>query len=406
VPVDLTNLPYPAAMLILIWILVVLQRRQPRIAIGSWLIGLGFVFTSLLAGYFMSNPRWYVAPHTFQLCADLLAGTVFMLYTGRPLSKSFRPSFLLLCNVIPLLAVELLYGLDIYRTTPYVMSASVGIVVCIILSIYLRQGWLIPVAQSVLCIAIGAFAIAGNYRAAAYWCLGAVYAAAGFRLWTRLREATLGRLTVVISLLVWSLSFFIHPWVLFMPKYHPMAELVWTMQKFFLTVGMLLVLLEDKARENEFLAHHDELTGLANRRLMEQRLQSSIDVGHTNVVLIDLNGFKSVNDCFGHHAGDRLLQIIAHRLTTVTAQGDSVARLGGDEFVIITAHNPGAIVNSLRKTIAQPVEISCNDSVLVDASIGVASFPMDSVAESIDEIGSHLLRLADQRMYLDKQSRA
>jgi len=400
---QLSNLPYLAAMIVLIVILLALQRRQPRIAIGSWLIGLSFILASLLVSSFMPIGGWfYVVPHVFRLCSDLLAGIVFMLYTGRPLSRSSRPSLLLLLNVLPLLALEVIYGLDISHPRPYILSAVAGVAACIILSIRLRRGWLLPAAQSALWIAIAAFALCGNYRAAAYWGLGAVYTAASLRLWSRLRQATLGRLTVCISLLIWAASFFIHPWILFMPRVFPMADLIWTMQKFFVTIGMLLVLLEDKVREIEHLAHHDSLTGLPNRRLMEQKLRDSIQRGPTSVVLIDLNGFKAVNDRYGHHAGDHLLHITAHRLLNLLHKDDTLARLGGDEFVLITPRNPTPLADAIRAAISQPAKINDVDSVTVNASIGIASLPTSPTPEPIDEAASHLLRLADHRMYLDK----
>jgi len=392
-------------MIVLIVILVALQRRQPRIAIGSWLIGLSFILASLLVSSFMPIGGWfYLVPHAFRLCSDLLAGIVFMLYTGRPLSRSSRPSLLLLLNVLPLLALEVIYGLDIYHPRPYVISAAVGVAASIVLSIHLRRGWLFPAVQSAMWIAIATFAVHGNYRAAAYWGLGAVYAAAALRLWSRLRQATLGRLTVCISLLIWSASFFIHPWVLFMPRYFPMADLIWTMQKFFVTIGMLLVLLEDKVRENEYLAHHDSLTGLPNRRLMEQQLRAAIQRGHASLVLIDLNGFKAVNDRYGHHAGDHLLHIIARRLLNLIDKNDNLARLGGDEFVIITPRNPHPLADEIRALISQPAKINDTDDVCVNASIGIASLPTNSATEPTDEVASQLLRLADHRMYLEKQS--
>ena len=408
---DFTNLPYMAALIILIWILILLQRRQPRIAIGSWLIGLSFILASLIAGHLAAvYGNWYILPHTFRLCSDLIAGIIFMLYTGRPLKFS-HSSLLLLLSVLPFIAVELLYGTDTFAPRPYVVSAIAGIIICVVISLYLKSRWWIPFAQSVAWITIAAFAVHGNARAAAYWALGAVYTAAAIRLWQRLRQATLGRFTVVTSLLLWALSFFIHPWVLFMPRIYAPLEIVWTMQKFFLVIGMLIVLFEDKVRESEYLAHHDELTGLPNRRLMEQKLRDAIQRGPTSVVLIDLNGFKAVNDSFGHSAGDHLLQIVARKLASLLEPGALLARLGGDEFVIVSPHATQALVPSIQEIIRLPIHLNEHATAHVDASIGIASFPEDILApagpppQPTPEIASNLLRLADHRMYLDKQSR-
>jgi len=403
VTVELPNLPYVAAMIILILILVALQQRQPRIAIGSWLIGLSFVLAGQMSGYFLETVKgpWYQAPHIFRLCCDMLAGMIFMLYPGRPLPRGFHRTFLPAWNAIPLLLLEVLYGLDIQRPEPYVACAIIAAAICFGVAADLRMKWTVPAGQSASWAFIAIFAGFGEYRAAAYWGLGAVYASAALHLWFRLRPGTLGRLIVVGSLSVWSLSFFMHPWVFHMPVFGPMAEIVWTMQKFFVTLGMLIVLLEDKARETEYLAHHDELTGLANRRLMEQHLQATIARGHASVLILDLNGFKAVNDTYGHHAGDQLLQIVSNRLQPLIGADELIARLGGDEFVIVSPHNLTPLISSIRDAISQQVQIG-RAILTVDTAIGSAVFPADLELCPASEIASHLLRLADHRMYLDK----
>lgn len=403
--VELPNLPYVAAMIILILILIALQRRQPRIAIGSWLIGLSFVLAGQMSGYFLETVKgpWYQAPHIFRLCCDMLAGMVFMLYTGRPLPQRFHRTFLPAWNALPLLALEALYGLDILRPEPYVACAIIAAAICFGVAADLRSKWTVPTTQSIAWAAIAIFAASGNYRAAAYWGLGVVYASAALHLWFRLRRGTLGRLIIVGSLSIWSISFFIHPWVFHMPVLGPMAEIVWTMQKFFITLGMFIVLLEDKARENEHLAHHDELTGLANRRLMEQRLHAAIANGRANILILDLNGFKTINDTYGHHVGDLLLQLIAQRLQPLVGPEETLARLGGDEFVIISPNNVGPLIDAIRIALSQEAVLADVTGIKVRVAIGAALFPGDVTPGTPDEIASHLLRLADHRMYLDKQ---
>jgi len=137
---------------------------------------------------------------------------------------------------------------------------------------------------------------------------------------------------------------------------------------------------------------------------MEQQLRAAIQRGPISVILIDLNGFKAVNDRYGHHAGDHLLHIVAHRLLNLLHKDDTLARLGGDEFVIITPRNPGLLTDTIRTAISQPAKINDADSVCVNASIGIASVPTGSAIEPTDEVASHLLRLADHRMYLEKQT--
>ncbi len=406
--VELQNLPYVAAMIILILILLALQRSQPRIAIGSWLIGLSFVLAGQMSGYFLATLQghWYEAPHVFRLCCDMLAGIVFMLYTGRPLPRGFHRTFLPLWNALPLLMLEALYGLDILRPEPYIACAIIASAICIGVAADLRSKWSVPAAQSLMWVAIAIFAVFGNYRAAAYWGLGAVYASAALHLWLRLRRGTLGRLIIVGSLSIWSLSFFLHPWVFHMPVLGPMAEIVWTMQKFFVTLGMLIVLLEDKVRENEHLAHHDELTGLANRRLMEQQLQDAIANGRANLLILDLNGFKAVNDTYGHHAGDLLLQVVARRLQPLVSTGETLARLGGDEFVIVSPNTVEPLIDAIHFALSREITLADVTGIKIRVAIGAALFPGDVNPGTPEEIASHLLRLADHRMYLDKQPRS
>lgn len=405
--VELPNLPYVAAMIVLILILVALQRRQPRIAIGSWLIGLSFVLAGQMSGYFLATLHgpWYQAPHIFRLSCDLLAGMVFLLYTGRPLPRRFHRTFLPLWNATPFLALETIYGLDVQHPTPYLVCAAVAITICFSVAANLRMKWTVPASQTAAWAAIALFAVLGNYRAAAYWGLGTVYSAAAVHLWFRLRAGTLGRVIIVTSLSVWALSFLIHPWVFHMPVYGPMAEIVWTMQKFFVTLGMFIVLLEDKARENERLANHDELTGLANRRLMQQQLQAAIANGCANLLILDLNGFKAINDTYGHHAGDLLLQLVAQRLQPLIGEGETLARLGGDEFVIITPRPVEVLIANIRDTVSQQVTLADVTGIRVRAAIGAALFPGDVASGAPDDIASQLLRLADHRMYLDKRPR-
>lgn len=154
-------------------------------------------------------------------------------------------------------------------------------------------------------------------------------------------------------------------------------------------------------------ARHDALTGLGNRRKLDEALHRAIrraertgSGGH--VLLLDLDQFKSINDKFGHAAGDEVLRTVAQRLHACVRDTDTVVRLGGDEFVIVTTdHNdpdPGylmALTTRLRDTLAQP--IAWNDTFLhVDCSIGVAQFLRDG------KNSAALLAHADANMYQHK----
>lgn len=153
------------------------------------------------------------------------------------------------------------------------------------------------------------------------------------------------------------------------------------------------------------LALHDPLTGLPNRTLILDRLDQALaraerSDGQIAVMLLDLDGFKSVNDTLGHPAGDQLLRAVTSRLTTLLRSSDSIGRLGGDEFVVLVEGErlqPGAevVAERMRQVVAVPFTLEQEGrpvSVQVRASIGVALGGSAGSAE-------HLLRDADIALY-------
>jgi len=158
------------------------------------------------------------------------------------------------------------------------------------------------------------------------------------------------------------------------------------------------------------MAHHDELTGLPNRALLQDRMAQAMAQSRRTgrplaLLLLDLDGFKFVNDSYGHHFGDALLVAVARRLAGVVREGDTVARLGGDEFVlmVVDLESPDDAVK-----VAQKVEQAMSLPWLVDtrslhasASIGVSVFSGDSSRGDSD--GETLLKHADVAMYRAKQ---
>ncbi|MCY1139167.1 GGDEF domain-containing protein [Actinoplanes sp. Pm04-4] len=142
-------------------------------------------------------------------------------------------------------------------------------------------------------------------------------------------------------------------------------------------------------------ATHDALTGLANRSLLEQRLGELPAGEPVSVLLVDLDGFKPVNDSYGHHAGDQVLVAVAERLTAWTPHDGLAVRLGGDEFAVLV---PGpATADGLAAAIEAPIMLPGLADVTVGASVGLATgSPADA---------GHLLREADAAMYRTKARR-
>ncbi len=398
-----TNLPRVAAMLILLAILLVLQRRQHRLAIGSWMLALGLILASQLTWYvtYYGTPSYTIA-HTARLCLDMLTATAFTLFIGKPLASSTRRVVSLSWDAVPLLSLELLYGAGVVRPSPYIICAVAGAAVSCAVSLRLRRNWTIPLTSTILWAIIAIFATAGNDRAAAYFGLGYAFAVAAFHLWFRLRGGGIGRVVICISLGLWSLSYFLHPWIMHDKAMFSLANEVWSMQKYLITIGMLIVLLEESIRENERLALHDQLTGLPNRRLMEKRLTSAINLGVATVLLIDLDGFKNINDSYGHRAGDHLLQQMASRLSASLQKNETLARLGGDEFVFISASRGVELANVIEAAIAEPILLESGVEVALRSSVGFARYPDDAPGLTGAEAVSCLLNIADRSMYAVK----
>ena len=152
---------------------------------------------------------------------------------------------------------------------------------------------------------------------------------------------------------------------------------------------------------------HDVLTGLPNRAYLSDLLNQALEYSRNEdiplaVCMLDLDGFKAVNDGYGHASGDLLLVEVATRLKGILRGGDAVARLSGDEFVLILRHvqNPAHLQAALDRVliaIAAPYQIR-DQEIRVSASIGVTLFPQDN--EDTDT----LVRHADQALYVAKQS--
>ncbi|MGX6603576.1 diguanylate cyclase domain-containing protein [Micromonosporaceae bacterium Da 78-11] len=153
-------------------------------------------------------------------------------------------------------------------------------------------------------------------------------------------------------------------------------------------------------------AFHDSLTGLPNRSHLLDRAEEAVEVaGATGtrvaLMMLDLNGFKQVNDTAGHHAGDQLLERVAQRLLAAVRDDDVVARLGGDEFAILLTRDPDAeaamaVAQRICDRLREPFQID-GKQVTIGGSVGVALFPDD--AAEFDE----LMRGADEAMYEAKR---
>jgi diguanylate cyclase (GGDEF)-like protein/PAS domain S-box-containing protein len=175
-------------------------------------------------------------------------------------------------------------------------------------------------------------------------------------------------------------------------------------------IGQIEDISERKRHQDEIrqLAYYDALTGLPNRRLLQNNLEQSLAQAKRHgrflaVMFLDLDHFKEINDTLGHDAGDELLKGMTARLETCVRSGDTVARPGGDEFVIILpeiSHQKDAtfVAEKILKLLSEPITIHERE-MKITASIGITVYPDDGAVDAMD-----LMRKADVAMYRAKEA--
>jgi len=156
-----------------------------------------------------------------------------------------------------------------------------------------------------------------------------------------------------------------------------------------------------------YQALHDSLTGLPNRSLFNDRVDTLLQLAKRNeeqfaVMFLDLDGFKEINDRFGHGAGDLLLQTVAKRLKLLLRDSDTLARLGGDEFLLLvpSIKNPTDVITVASKIINDFDQAYCvmGNEVYLSASLGISLYPEDGADART------LIRNADTAMYSVKNT--
>lgn len=220
------------------------------------------------------------------------------------------------------------------------------------------------------------------------------------------QKITRGVVAAVTGLTLWGLSYPVLAWMArFYPGLHADRALT-DLPRNLVVAGIILTLLEEHVQRTERLAMHDPLTDLPNRRLFEERLiatmaEAQIDRTTVACLVIDVDNFKTINDTFGHEAGDQLLRALAVRLSWHISPRDMLARTGGDEFTALLAgvsdeHHLRFIASAMMSAGSVPIAIE-GQSVDVKISIGIALSP-----DHADDIDG-LRRAADEAMYSAKR---
>lgn len=381
-------------------------------ASGLWLTGWIMIALHFAAFLFLPSSGASSLPLFLGIAALVWAGLIFM-WASVPFRRAVSSKIMM----AGLMAVHTLYvGLLLagpafaWMLTP--AATLYALVPCALALLSLRklnptQRWINIVLHSALSFyLLGYQHRPGNGTVLALnGVLFTVYLACGVHFWYGYRRSTAGAFVTVAGFLTWASVFALAPWMqACLPQVQIESE-VWNLPKYVVAVGMILLLLEDQIEHNKYLALHDELTDLPNRRLFQDRLASALERARrsgtqTALLLIDLDRFKQVNDTLGHHVGDQLLKRVAGLFLGRVRRTDTVARTGGDEFSVIleepiNRRDAERVGHALIQLLNEPLELD-GHAVRVGASVGIAIFPEDALS------GESLCIAADLRMYNDK----
>lgn len=411
---DWSKLPDLAAVAALTCAFASVARRGQTTASRHWLTGWVLIAVHFAAFIFLPAPGiWGILANDIGLASLTSAGVLFMWasipYRGE---RSSRWMLISLLTTNALYFVLLGYG----HPPIWALNTSALLFGAAPLAIALTARrefthilrWMLVGLYCTLSV----FVLAVQNRSASgpdtasNAVLFTVYFGCCFHVWYSYRgRKTAGSLITIGGFLGWAFVFVLGPLAGVFAPHAQIESEVWNLPKYVVAVGMILLLLEDQIEHNKYLALHDELTGLPNRRLFLDRLSLSLERARRSeskaaLLVIDLNHFKQVNDTFGHHAGDLLLKKVSSIFQSRVRRSDTVARTGGDEFSMILEEptnrsNAKLVARSLMQMLQEPMQVGTH-TVQVGASIGVAVFPDDA-----GDIES-LCIAADRRMYDDK----
>ena len=403
-------LPDLAAVGLLAAAFASVARRSQTHSSKIWLTGWVMIALHFFAFLFQNAPgTWGILSITFGLSALTWAGLLFM-WASVP-CRSETSSRLILAS---LLAANTLY-LGITVAIPNsVWATNLGAALLGILPLS------IALASRKMYHSLPRWTVIGIYCTLSAFLLivqhhpgngieiaqdavlFAVFMGCCIHFWYAHRRATAGAFITIAGFMAWASVFLVSPLMqAFAPGIAVEGE-VWNLPKYVVAIGMILLLLEDQIEHNQYLALHDHLTGLPNRRLYQDRLESALERAkrsgaRTALLVVDLDSFKQVNDTLGHHVGDLVLHRVGELFSSRVRRSDTVARTGGDEFSVIleepTSRLDALLVGrSLMQLLEEPLEVG-EHTVQIGASVGIAIYPEDAFEMEA------LCIAADLRMY-------
>ena len=409
-----TRIPDFACMVLLILAFASVARHTRTKAAGLWLVGWLMILVYSIAALFTGIPGIWGGLAFIVFSVSLVWAGLLFTYASIPYrDKSSSRWFL-----ATLLATSIIYFTVLAASSSRhgVLNLAalllglgpLAITLASLRTINDRRRWLIVSFCGALSIFLLIVQNRPQYGHTMAWngVLFTVYAGNCFFATLTYRRATAGAIVTIFGFSAWAMVFVVEPLMRVVRPQVVIEGEVWHIPALVVAIGMMVLLLEDQIEHNKHLALHDALTGLPNRRLLEDRMASALERSRRTgtkmaLLVIDLNDFKQINDTMGHHVGDIVLQRVASTFAERVRRSDTVSRTGGDEFSLILEEPTNReeavhVGKSLQQLLDDPLEIE-DRKVNVRASVGIAIFPEDgSDAES-------LFVAADQQMYRAKR---
>lgn len=392
-----------------------LLRRTRQSRLNFWLVGWVVLLIHILAEFAAENTHgsangaWSVAVAMLVITAN-----VFLWASNDQLDFGWRNLSMVVVSAVPDVVFLTLAQYGIHAAWLYAGLTVLGTGS----TLWMMRAWHGATGRPTLrwrtSLVLCAYAVQGVLVAlrkpeqAVMWMLAWHYlAVAEFYQATAPRPSASVRFTM-ISFIAWA---FVFPasdlLAVLWPHVHVDGE-VWNLPKFLVATGMTFTLLEEQLSKAEYASLHDALTGLPNRRMLARRLRESMQRAKASgtllaLVVIDLDGFKEINDTLGHAVGDEVLQWAARQFRTQLSQHDVLARLGGDEFAVVLTDVPDReavdrTAQNLRRALDAGM-VSRGRQLTIRASVGFSMCPAE--AEDADR----LYAVADRAMYARKPYR-
>ncbi len=400
-----------AALAFVFWSML---RHHARRQVNSWLLAWTFVLLHFAAQLLkFGEGFWGTVLATISLLALEMAGIAFVHAASRIDMVKDQP-FAMLTWATALLTYGALVVWGVDAALPYYVAVAVLAVSVYVVHFKLRAERSLAdnvfsfASSLLLAVLLGIFVHRDQMGYGIDTTLSWLYLVAGVRYWQRYHHKTIGVFAAVFGFFAASSLFPIA--LIVRATYLPHLTLdasVKNLPKFIIAIGILLTFLEEEIGRTEHLALHDALTGLPNRRLLEDRMANMLERAERNhtraaILVVDLDGFKQINDTHGHAVGDEFLREVALRLGKVVRRADTLARSGGDEFTVLVSDilqpNGAKILSQkLQMELDRPISVR-QLQLRVSGSIGVALYPEDG------ETADSLCARADADMYRAKRN--